>query len=259
MRKTSELKIEIPQSENFNYLPGMGLEGNVEGKEIKVVGPNYLKEQNISLTETADDFTGTVVYILVDKEVAGYFTFSDEIRESSFEAIQILKDAGMKNLLLTGDNEKVAKKVSDELKMDGYLANVLPHDKLEKVKELQEKGEYIAMTGDGVNDAPALAQADVGIAVGSGTDVAAETADIILVNSDPKDIASLILFGKATYRKMIQNLWWSAGYNIIAIPLAAGVLYGWNIMLSPAMGAVLMSLSTIVVAVNAQFLKRQLT
>jgi Cu2+-exporting ATPase len=259
MRKVKELNIAIPKSENFNYLPGKGLEGNVEGKEIKVVGPNYLKEQKISITEKNDEFTGTVVYILINKEVAGYFTFSDQIRESSFEAIQILKGAGIKNLLLTGDNEKVAKKVSDELKMDGFLANVLPHDKLEKVKELQEKGEYIAMTGDGVNDAPALAQADVGIAVGSGTDVAAETADIILVNSDPKDIANLILFGKATYNKMIQNLWWAAGYNILAIPLAAGVLYKWGTMLSPAIGAVLMSLSTIVVAINAQLLKRRLT
>lgn len=227
LRKVKELKIKIPKAENFNYLPGKGLEGNVEGKEIKVVGPNYLKEQNISVTDTTNDFTGTVVYILIDKEVAGYFTFSDQIRESSFEAIQILKEASIKNLLLTGDNEKVAKKVCDELKMDGYIANVLPHDKLEKVKELQTKGEYVAMTGDGVNDAPALAQADVGIAVGSGTDVAAETADIILVNSDPKDIANLILFGKATYNKMIQNLWWAAGYNILAIPLAAGVLYKW--------------------------------
>jgi P-type Cu2+ transporter len=259
LQKVKELKIEIPKAENFNYLPGKGLEGNVEEKEIKVVGPNYLKEQNISVTNTTNDFTGTIVYVLIDKEVAGYFTFSDQIRESSFEAIQILKDAGIKNLLLTGDNEKVAKKVSDELKMDGYIANVLPHDKLEKVKELQTKGEYVAMTGDGVNDAPALAQADVGIAVGSGTDVAAETADIILVNSDPKDIANLILFGKATYSKMIQNLWWAAGYNILAIPLAAGVLYKWGFMLSPAIGAVLMSLSTIVVAVNAQLLKRRLT
>jgi P-type Cu2+ transporter len=259
MRKAKELNISIPKSKNFNYLPGKGLEGNVEGKEIKVVGPNYLKEQKISIPEKNGDFTGTVVYILIDKEVAGYFTFSDQIRESSFEAIQILKEAGIKNLLLTGDNKKAAKKVSDELKMDGFLANVLPHDKLEKVKELQEKGEYIAMTGDGVNDAPALAQADVGIAVGSGTDVAAETADIILVNSDPKDIANLILFGKATYNKMIQNLWWAAGYNILAIPLAAGVLYNWGIMLSPAIGAVLMSLSTIVVALNAQLLKRRLT
>lgn len=258
LRKVKELNIAIPTSENFNYLPGKGLEGNVEGKEIKVVGPNYLKEQRIEIAEAIDDFTGTVVYILIDGTVAGYFTFSDQIRESSFEAIQTLKEAGIKNLLLTGDNEKVAKKVSDELSMDGYLANVLPHDKLEKVKELQEKGEYVAMTGDGVNDAPALAQADVGIAVGSGTDVAAETADIILVNSDPKDIANLILFGKATYNKMIQNLWWAAGYNILAIPLAAGVLYPWDFMLSPAIGAVLMSLSTIVVAINAQLLKTKL-
>lgn len=255
IRKVKELNIEIPTSEKFKYLPGKGLEGIIEGKNIKVVGPNYLKEQNINITDSEDGFTGTVVYMLIEKEVVGYFTFSDQIRESSFEAIQVLKDAKIKNLLLTGDNEKVAEKVSNELKMDGFLANVLPHQKLEKVKELQEKSEFVAMTGDGVNDAPALAQADVGIAVGSGTDVAAETADIILVNSDPKDIANLILFGKATYNKMIQNLWWAAGYNILAIPLAAGVLYQWNIMLSPAVGAVLMSLSTIVVAINAQLLK----
>ena len=258
IRKVKELNIKIPKSENFNYLPGKGLEGIVEEKEIKVVGPNYLKEQNIGLSEMNDEFIGTVVYVLIDNQVSGYFRFSDQIRESAFEAIQILKEVGIKNLLLTGDNEKVAKKVSTELKMDGYLANVLPHEKLEKVKEFQQKGEYVAMTGDGVNDAPALAQADVGIAVGSGTDVAAETADIILVNSDPKDIASLILFGKSTYKKMIQNLWWAAGYNIVAIPLAAGVLFKWDILLSPAIGAVLMSLSTIVVAINAQLLKRQL-
>lgn len=255
LRKVKELNIKIPKAEKFNYLPGKGLEGSVDGKEIKVVGPNYLKGHNISVAETNNDFTGTIVYVLVDNATAGYFTFSDQIRESSFEAIQTLKEAGIKNLLLTGDNEKVAKKVSDELQMDGYIANVLPHEKLEKVKELQTKGEYVAMTGDGVNDAPALSQADVGIAVGSGTDVAAETADIILVNSDPKDIATLILFGKATYNKMIQNLWWAAGYNIVAIPLAAGVLYNWGIMLSPAVGAVLMSLSTIVVAINAKLLK----
>lgn len=258
LRKAKELNIDIPGAEQFNYLPGKGLEGVVEGKEIIVAGPNYLKEHHIRPLASNDEFTGTVVYILIDKEIEGYFTFSDQIRESSYEAIQILKDAGIKNLLLTGDNEKAAKKVSDELKMDGFIANVLPHDKLEKVKELQEKGEFVAMTGDGVNDAPALAQADVGIAVGSGTDIAAETADIILVNSDPKDIASLILFGKATYKKMIQNLWWAAGYNIISIPLAAGILYKWNVMLSPAVGAILMSLSTIVVAINAQLLKRHL-
>lgn len=259
MRKAGELNITAPKSEQFNYLPGKGTEGVVEGKNVKVVGPNYLKEQGISIDQIAEELTGTVVYMLVGKEVVGYFTFSDQIREGSFEAVQQLKEAGIKNLLLTGDNEKVAKKVSDKLKMDGFLANVLPHEKLEKVKELQQKGEYVAMTGDGVNDAPALAQADVGIAVGSGTDVAAETADIILVNSNPKDIANLIFFGRATYKKMIQNLWWAAGYNIVAIPLAAGVLYPWNIMLSPAVGAVLMSASTIVVAINAQLLKKKIS
>ena len=195
------------------------------------------------------------MYVLINDKVAGYFTFSDQIREESYEAIRVLKNAGIKNLLLTGDNEIVAKKVSDELKMDGFIANVLPHEKLEKVESLQAQGEFVAMTGDGVNDAPALAKADVGIAVGSGTDVAAETADIVLVNSNPKDIANLILFGRATYRKMIQNLWWAAGYNIVAIPLAAGVLYNYGVMLSPAIGAVLMSLSTIVVAINAKLLE----
>lgn len=258
LEKTKEFNITIPKSEKFNYMPGKGLEGIIDGKEIKVVGPNYLKEKNISIQETKAEFTGTIIYLLVNDSAAGYFTFSDQVREESFEAVQLLKEAGIKNLLLTGDNEKVAQKVSDELKMDGFLANVLPHEKLEKVKELQNKGEFVAMTGDGVNDAPALAQADVGIAVGSGTDVAAETADIILVNSNPKDIANLILFGRATYKKMIQNLWWAAGYNILAIPLAAGVLYQWDIVLSPAAGAVLMSLSTIVVAINAQLLKTKL-
>lgn len=258
LRKVKALNIAIPPAENFNYLPGVGLEGIVEGKSIQVVGPNYLKEQGIALPALDDVGSDTIVYVLIDKKISGYFTFSDQIRETSFEAIQTLKREGIKNLLLTGDNESVAKKVSDELKMDSFMANVLPHDKLDKVKDLQQHGEFVAMTGDGVNDAPALAQANVGIAVGSGTDVAAETADIILVNSDPKDIASLILFGKATYHKMVQNLWWAAGYNVVAIPLAAGILYKWGILLSPAVGAVLMSLSTIVVAINAQSLKRHL-
>ncbi|WP_042723202.1 HAD-IC family P-type ATPase, partial [Flavobacterium sp. B17] len=160
----------------------------------------------------------------------------------------------IKSFLLTGDNEKIAAAVAGKLRMDGYLANVLPHNKQEKVKEFQNKGEVVAMTGDGVNDAPALAQADVGIAVGSGTDVAAETADIILVDSDPRDVVKLIDFGKLTYKKMVQNLIWAVGYNVVAIPLAAGVLYP-KFILSPAMGAVLMSISTIVVAINASLLK----
>ena len=253
MRKAKELNITAPKSTSFSYLPGKGIEGIVEGKTIRVVGPNYLREHGIAMK--TGEKSSTEVYLLIDQVVSGIFIFSDQIREESYAAIQQLKTAGIKNLLLTGDNEMVASGVSDELNMDGFIANVLPHEKLEKVKELQERGEFVAMTGDGVNDAPALAQADVGIAVGSGTDVAAETADIILVNSNPKDIASLILFGKATYNKMIQNLWWATGYNIIAIPLAAGVLYNWNIMLSPAVGAVLMSMSTIVVAINARLLK----
>jgi Cu2+-exporting ATPase len=256
LRKVKSLNIEIPKSKNFNYLPGKGVEGRVDGIGVKVVGPNYLSERQIDVNPSQAEAEGTIVYILIDNKVVGYLTFADQIREESYEAIKVLKKAGIKNLLLTGDNEMVAKKVSEELEMDGFVANVLPHEKLEKVESLQAQGEFVAMTGDGVNDAPALAKADVGIAVGSGTDVAAETADIVLVNSNPKDIADLILFGRATYRKMIQNLWWAAGYNIVAIPLAAGVLYNYGIMLSPALGAVLMSLSTIVVAINAKLLGR---
>jgi Cu2+-exporting ATPase len=184
----------------------------------------------------------------------GIVSLADTIREGAKEAIDQLRSMNIKSFLLTGDNEKVAAAVSKQLGMDGYLANVLPHHKQEKVKEFQDKGEIVAMTGDGVNDAPALAAADVGIAVGSGTDVAAETADIILVNSDPRDVVKMIDFGKKTYNKMIQNLVWAVGYNVVAIPLAAGVLYP-TFVLSPAMGAVLMSVSTIVVALNASLLK----
>jgi len=184
---------------------------------------------------------------------------ADEIRPEAFEAVKTLKNNGLKLYMMTGDNEKVAKSVSDELGLDGFYAGILPDQKLDKIKEFQKKGEFVAMTGDGINDAPALATADVGIAVGSGTDVAAETADIILVNSNPKDIASLLNFGKETYKKMIQNFLWATAYNFIAIPLAAGVLYNEGIVINPAFGAVLMSLSTIIVAINAQFLKQKMT
>lgn len=260
IRKVQEENIKIPASTKFNYLPGKGLEGIVEGMEIKVVGPNYLTEHNIAIPESGDEkLAETKVYVIINGDVVGLFAFSDQIREESYEAIRVLKENGIKNLLLTGDNEQVAEMVSKKLNMDGYLANVLPHEKLDKIKELQQKGEFVAMTGDGVNDAPALAQADVGIAVGSGTDVAAETADIILVNSNPQDITNLILFGRATYKKMMQNLFWATGYNVISMPLAAGVLYKYDIVLSPAVGAVLMSLSTVIVAINAQLLKRNIS
>lgn len=256
LQKVKDLKLTIPATENFNAITGKGVEATAEGKKILVVSPGYLKENKIPVPDgfTANDME-TVVFVIINNELAGYIALSDEIRPESADAIKTLRENKIKSILLTGDNAKVAKSVSDELKMDGFFAEVLPHQKLEKIKELQSKGEFIAMTGDGVNDAPALAQADVGIAVGSGSDIAAETAGIILVNSNPNDIVSLILFGKATYRKMIQNLIWATGYNVIALPLAAGVLYKWNIMLSPAMGAVLMTLSTVVVAINASLLK----
>jgi len=252
LQKAKELSVTIPSAEDFNAITGKGVEATVEDKKIFVVSPGYLKENNVPLPEgfKAND-TETVVFVIINNELAGYIALSDEIRPESVDAIKILKENHIKSVLLTGDNNKVAKSVSNTLGMDSFIAEVLPHQKLEEIKKLQSQGEFVAMTGDGVNDAPALAQADVGIAVGSGSDIAAETAGIILVNSNPKDIVNLILFGKATYRKMIQNLWWATGYNVVALPLAAGVLYKQGILLSPAAGAVLMTLSTIVVAINA--------
>jgi len=256
LQKVKALSITVPATENFNAITGKGVEATVEGKQILVVSPGYLKENNFAIPEgfTAND-TETVVFAIINNQLAGYIALSDEIRPESAEAIKTLRDNNIKSILLTGDNNKVAKSVSDTLGMDSFIAEVLPHQKLEKIKELQSKGEFVAMTGDGVNDAPALAIADVGIAVGSGSDIAAETAGIVLVNSNPKDIVSLILFGKATYRKMVQNLIWATGYNIIALPLAAGVLYKQGILLSPAAGAVLMTVSTVIVAINASFLR----
>lgn len=259
IKKVKEDNITIPKPENFNAITGKGVEANVEGKQVKVVSPGYLRDEKITIPEDAySDAAETVVFVLIEGQLAGYIALADEIRPESAEAIKIFKKNNIKVLMATGDNEKTAKAVSEKLGLDGYYAEVLPHQKVEIVEELQIKGEFVAMTGDGVNDAPALAKADVGIAVGSGTDVAAETADIILVNSNPQDIANLILFGKATYNKMIQNLIWATGYNVVAIPLAAGVLYSSGFVLGPAVGAVFMSLSTIIVAINAQLLKRKI-
>ncbi|HYV92390.1 MAG TPA: copper-translocating P-type ATPase [Chitinophagales bacterium] len=256
VRKVKEKKVDIPKLENFKAIPGKGIEAKVAGKEVKVVSPGFLRDERIAIPDNV--FTSeaeTIVFVLIANELAGFIALADEVRPESADAIQKFKDNHIKVYMATGDNEVVAKAVSQQLKLDGYFAEVLPHQKVEIVMELQSKGEFVAMTGDGVNDAPALAQADVGIAVGSGTDVAAETADIILVNSNPQDILNLILFGKATYKKMIQNLAWATGYNAFAIPLAAGVLYSNGFVLSPAIGAVFMSLSTIIVAVNAQLLR----
>lgn len=206
-----------------------------------MVSPGYLKEKRISIPKEAEnDGSETIGFVLLEEELVGFIPLADQIRPESPSAIQILHNNGIKTVMLTGDNSAVAEKVSKELEMDYFVAEVLPDQKLDKVKELQQKGAFVTMTGDGVNDAPALTQADIGIAVGSGTDVAAETADIILVNSNPKDISNLILFGKATYKKMIQNLVWAIAYNVIAIPLAAGVLYQWGIMISPDIGVAFM-------------------
>lgn len=257
MQTLSERKLELWKSDNFRYMQGIGVTGIVNGKSVVAAGPNYFVQNNKqvpAIPEEINQDAETVNFILIDDVPVGIVSLADTIREGAKEAIDQLRSMNIKSFLLTGDNEKVAAAVSKQLGMDGYLANVLPHHKQEKVKEFQDKGEIVAMTGDGVNDAPALAAADVGIAVGSGTDVAAETADIILVNSDPRDVVKMIDFGKKTYSKMIQNLVWAVGYNVVAIPLAAGVLYP-TYVLSPAMGAVLMSVSTIVVALNASLLK----
>jgi len=259
MEKINKEKIDLYEVDNFEAITGKGIQADLNGKKVKVVSPGYLKENNISIPDNLDTASGqTLMYILVNGELAGFITMADEIRPESYEAIEILKKSGIKTFMITGDNEDVAQNVAGELGLDGYYAGVLPDEKLKKIKEFQKNGEFVAMTGDGINDSPALAAADVGIAVGSGTDIAAETADIILVNSNPKDIASLIIFGRETYKKIIQNFIWATGYNVVAIPLAAGVLISAGILISPAVGAVLMSLSTVIVAINAQLLKTKL-
>lgn len=244
--------------QNFRAITGKGAEGNVNGRNIKVVSPGYLKEQNIRIDdERIQELSSqgkTVVFVLVEGVLKGALALADIVRPESKEAISMLKDMGIKCMMLTGDNKQVAKWVSEEIGLDEYFAEVLPDDKSAKVKEVQSRGLIVAMTGDGVNDAPALAQADVGIAIGAGTDVAVETADIILVRSNPLDAVAILGLSRATYRKMVQNLLWATGYNVVAIPLAAGVLYP-AILLGPALGAVFMSLSTIIVAINAKLLK----
>ncbi len=245
--------------EGFSAIPGKGAEGRVKGMDVKVVSPGYLRGNGLAIDDDRIDRLSsegkTVVFVLIDGEVKGAVALADIIRKESKEAVSRLKGMGIKCMMLTGDNRMVAKWVSEELGLDDYFAEVLPHEKTLKIKEVQSRGLVVAMTGDGVNDAPALAQADVGIAIGAGTDVAVETADIVLVKSNPLDAVAIIGLARATYKKMIQNLAWATGYNAFAIPLAAGVLYKYGILLSPAMGAVLMSLSTVIVAINARFLK----
>ncbi|HHJ52305.1 MAG TPA: copper-translocating P-type ATPase [Caldithrix abyssi] len=250
---------DFPQVADFKAIPGKGAKGIVEESEVLVVSPGYLRENNIRMEDPRIAELSaqgkTVVFVLINGTVSGAIALADIIRPESKEAVQRFKSMGIRTLMLTGDNKRVAQWVADELGLDEYFAEVLPQEKADKVKEIQSRGWTVAMTGDGVNDAPALAQADVGIAIGAGTDVAVETADIVLVRSNPLDVAAVVGLAKATYRKMVQNLVWATGYNAFAIPLAAGVLYNYGVILSPAMGAVLMSLSTVIVAINAKFLK----
>jgi Cu2+-exporting ATPase len=259
LAKAKERGIKTGEVEEFISLPGRGIRGKVEGKLIEIVGQNYLREKEIK-TEDPEikkliEQGKTIVHIVSGDEIMGAIALADLIKKESREAIQNLKEQGIKCMMLTGDNQQVAKWVAEDLGLDDFFAEVLPHQKSEIIKNIQSRKLKVAMVGDGVNDAPALAQSDVGIAIGAGTDVAIEAGDIILVRSDPRDVASIISLARATYSKMKQNLFWATGYNILAIPLAAGVLYNFGILLSPAAGAVLMSLSTVIVAINARFLK----
>lgn len=251
--------ISFNSPETFESLTGKGLQGKVNDKEVKVVSPRYVNEKQIAYDQDVFDQLSsqgkTVVFVIVNGKLAGMIALADRIRESAKQAISDLNDLQVQSMMLTGDNKQVAYWVANQLGLTDVFAEVLPHEKADKIKEIKQKGLKVAMTGDGVNDAPALANADLGIAIGAGTDVAMETADVVLVKSNPNDVVSIISLSKATYRKMIQNLWWAAGYNIVTIPLAAGILAPIGIVLSPAVGAVLMSLSTVIVAINARLLK----
>lgn len=255
-----EREIEFSNPENFNAIPGKGGEATVDGQNVKVVSPGYLKENSINVDNPAVNSLAeegkTVVYLLVDDHPEGALALEDIVREVSEKAVSRLKEMGLQVMMLTGDSKAVAKTVAKKLNLDDFFAEVLPDEKSTRIKKLKEKGLKIAMVGDGVNDAPALAEADIGIAIGAGTDVAMEAADIVLVRSDPQDVVAVIELSGATYSKMVQNLWWATGYNAIAIPLAAGILYPfYQFLLPPAAGAVVMSLSTVIVAINAKMLK----
>ena len=260
LRGAEEKGLAYAAPREFEAIPGKGAQAIVNGELVKVVSRHgYLREKGITVDDPrvreAAEQGKTVVYVLVGDQVQGAIALADVIRPESREALRRLKQMGIQVMMLTGDAAAVARWVANELGLDDFFAEVLPDQKAQKVKEVQRRGLVTAMTGDGVNDAPALTQADIGIAIGAGTDVAIESADIVLVRSDPRDVMAVVLLARATYWKMIQNLWWATGYNVVAIPLAAGVLYGFGILLSPAVGAVLMAASTVVVAINARFLR----
>ena len=264
VRKAEEQHVHLDKVANFKALPGLGVQGTLHGNEVYIAASyRYIEENKLivpveiaNAVKQAAKEGKTEVYLITNKKVIGALGLADIVREQSKQTIATLKSMGIKTAMITGDSDEVAAYVSKQLGLDQYFAEVRPEDKAAKVKELQKNGQQVAMVGDGINDAPALTQADIGIAIGAGTDVAIKSADIILVKSDPQDVVKVINLSKATYRKMLQNLGWATGYNVFAIPLAAGVLYGAGTVLAPALGAVLMSVSTVVVAFNAQLLRR---
>jgi Cu2+-exporting ATPase len=258
--RAEEGGLEVQDASDVEAIPGRGVRGRVAGRRVEVAARSYLREQEIPFDEKAlsslDESAGTTVFVLDSGEAIGAILLADRIRSESEQAVRHLQAEGLDVHMLTGDSRAVADAVARELQLDQVHAEVLPDGKSEIIRGLQEDGHVVAMVGDGVNDAPALAQADVGIAIGAGTDVAVESAHIVLVRSDPRDVGGILDLARRTRRKMIQNLWWAAGYNIAAIPLAAGALATWGILLSPAVGAALMSASTVIVAINARLLRR---
>jgi P-type Cu2+ transporter len=255
--------IKLFEVKNFQRLAGKGAQADINNQTVSVGSPQLMEDFGVKIVDQRDKLDElseqgkTVIFVIKEKELIGIIALADVIREESRQAVHQLHELGVKTVMITGDNAKVARWVASELKLDEYFAEVLPGDKAAKVKLLQMRGQIVAMVGDGVNDAPALTQADLGIAIGAGTNIAIESAGIILVKDDPRDIVKIIRLSKLTYAKMIQNLWWAAGYNIVAIPLAAGVLAFKGIFLQPALAALLMSLSTVIVAFNAVLLKRK--
>lgn len=259
IQEGKRLNLALEEVKDYQNITGRGLTANVGGRDIRIVSPGYMKAEKIAFDENQYEKLAqegkTVIFILEGSVLLGYIALADMIRETAKEAVRVLKSMEIESIMLTGDNKRVAEYVGKILKIDRVIAEVLPKEKATKIADLHKEGKYVAMTGDGINDAPSLAKADLGIAIGAGTDVAIETADIILVKSNPLDVVNIIKLSKATYRKMIQNLIWATGYNAIALPLAAGILYRQGIVINPAVGAVLMSLSTIIVSINARLLK----
>lgn len=258
LNKIEELDIHIPKAKNIDTISGVGLEGTVDGKNIKITNASYLDENNISYDKNQfEEISGarnTVSFLVIDEEAIGLVAQGDQIKEESKELVESLKAQNIQPVMLTGDNDQVAQAVANEIGIDTVHAQLLPEDKEKLIKEYQNDGKKVMMVGDGVNDAVSLTRADVGIAIGAGTDVAIDSAEVVLVKSNPLDILNFLKLSDASTSKMTQNLWWGAGYNIIALPLAAGVLAPIGILLPPALGAALMSLSTIIVAINAMLL-----